>query len=242
MIVHKTQSSTANVAAWDLPTRIFHWLLLALIVSAWISVTFAEDINDELLNWHRSNGLAILTLVVWRVLWGFAGSSTAKFKGFVSGPSRVLAYGRGLMAGDAAPFLGHNPVGGVMVIALIGVLILQASFGLFAVDDNDLTGGPLNRLLDESGTKFATRWHHRIFENVLLPLAGLHIGANLFYSLYKREPLIKAMVSGEKPRRDYADEAEADIPQRPLMRALLCLVLAAVIVFGSILALGGRFA
>jgi cytochrome b len=235
-----TGSKRGTVKAWDLPTRLFHWALLVLVVSAWFSVTFAEDIDDELLVWHRTNGLAILTLLVWRILWGFTGSSTAQFARFIGGPTRALRYARDLMAGRAAPYLGHNPVGSVMVLALIATLLVQASFGLFATDDNDLTGGPLYRLVEESGNTFATRWHHRVFEYGLLPLVAIHIAANLFYSLFKREPLIKAMISGEKPKRAYTDEAEAVIPAKPLQRAFACLLLAAAIVFGTILALGGR--
>ena len=236
-----TPIERSTVIAWDTPTRVFHWTLLALVVSAWISVEFAEDIGDELLKLHRWNGLAILTLLVWRLLWGVTGSSTSRFATFVKGPANTLHYGRELLTARARPYLGHNPLGALMVIGLIAALLLQASFGLFAVDDNDLTGGPLSRLLDESGTKFATKWHERIFENVLLPLAALHIATNLFYQLYKREGLITAMVKGGKPRRAYADANEAQIVSHPMLRALICLVLAAAIVFGTITALGGRF-
>ncbi len=234
-------SDRGAVVAWDLPTRLFHWTLLALVVSAWVSVEFSEVIGDELLNWHRANGLAIMTLIVWRLLWGIAGSSTSRFSSFLSGPKPAFQYGRDLIAGRAPVYLGHNPLGALMVVAFIIALLLQASFGLFAIDDNDLTGGPLYRLLDRAGNKFATRWHGRVFDGLLLPLIALHITVNLYYAFVKREPLIKAMVSGQKPGGDYADAAAADIPMRPMARALVCLFLAAAIVFGTILGLGGRF-
>jgi cytochrome b len=224
-----------------LPTRIFHWLLLALIVSAWVSFEFAEDIDDDLLVWHRWNGLAILVLLVWRILWGFAGSSTSRFASFVPSPASVLRHARQTIDGTAQRYLGHNPIGSVMVLGLLLVLLTQGSLGLFAVDDNDLTGGPLHRLVSEADAKEATRRHDIIFHFVLLPLAALHIAANVLYGRIKKEPLITAMVTGEKPADTYEDAPSAQIVSRPLTRAMICLATAAGIVFGGILAAGGKF-
>lgn len=232
----------ARVAAWDLPTRLFHWTLVALIASAWVSFAFAEDIGDETLVWHRANGLAILTLLVWRLLWGVWGSSTARFAGFVRRPTVVLAYARGLVAGPGTRYLGHNPLGALMVLALLAALATIAGFGLFATDDNDLVGGPLYRLVSEQQNVRAARLHDQVFHLVLLPLVVLHIAVNVLYTLLKRDPLIQAMVTGRKPAARYADAPEATIAPRPLLRALLCLIAAAAIVFGGILALGGRLA
>lgn len=231
-----------GVPAWDLPTRLFHWTLVLLIVSAWVSFEFAEDMGDETLVWHRANGLAILVLIVWRLLWGVWGSSTARFAGFVRGPAAVLAYVRGLLAGRAARYLGHNPLGALMVLALLATLAAQGGFGLFATDDNDLVGGPLYRLVDEAQNVRAARLHGFVFNFVLLPLVLLHIVVNTLYTLVKREPLIPAMLTGRKPAELYADAPEAAIATHPLLRALLCLIAAAVIVLGGILALGGRLA
>jgi cytochrome b len=233
-------SAAGSVRAWDVPTRLFHWTLVLLIVSAWLTYEFAEDIGDVTLVLHRANGLAILVLVMWRVLWGFAGSSTSRFAGFVRGPSAWLSYARGLMTGASQRFLGHNPLGALMVVALLLVVGVQAGFGLFAVDDNDLVGGPLYRLVDEAANKRATGLHGFLFDKVLLPLVGIHVLANIFYALVKREPLIRAMITGRKPAEDYEDASEAKIIERPLLRAALCLAAATVIVLGSIVALGGR--
>ncbi|MGQ0673098.1 MAG: cytochrome b/b6 domain-containing protein [Hyphomicrobium sp.] len=233
-------SDRRDVAAWDLPTRVFHWLLVALLASAWLSYEYSETLGDVTLVWHRYNGLAILTLLVWRLLWGVTGSPTSRFSSFVRSPTVAFAYGRDLIAGRARKFLGHNPLGAWMVVALLAALLTQAGFGLFAVDDNDLTGGPLTRLVSEETTKFATRWHGRVFDFVILPLAGLHIATNLFHAWVVREPLIKAMVSGRKPPQDYADSAGSEMVAMPVTRALVCLAAAAAIVFGGILAAGGR--
>lgn len=231
-----------SVRAWDLPTRVFHWALVIGVVSAWVSYEFAEDLGDVTLVWHRANGLFLLVLVVWRVLWGVAGSSTARFANFVRGPLGVAGYLRGLVRGDGPRYLGHNPAGALMVLALLCVLAVQAGFGLFATDDNDLVGGPLYRLVTEKQNAWATGWHEEIFEAVLLPLIVIHIAVNVLYGVVKKEPLIPAMVTGRKPAANYADQADAEIVGRPIMRALLCFALAALIVLGGIVALGGRLA
>ncbi|MCC7253089.1 cytochrome b/b6 domain-containing protein [Hyphomicrobium sp.] len=237
-----TPHATPTVRAWDLPTRLFHWTLVLLIVSAWVSYEFAEDLGDDTLIWHRANGLAILTLIVWRLLWGIWGSSTARFSGFVRGPAAILAYARRLVGHGAARYLGHNPLGALMVLALLATLAIQGGFGLFATDDNDLVGGPLYRLVDEAQNVRAARMHGFVFNFVLVPLALLHITVNLLYTLVKKEPLIQAMLTGRKPAEPYADASEATIAAHPLLRALVCLVAAATIVLGGILALGGRLA
>lgn len=191
--------------AWDLPTRLFHWTLLAAVVSAWISYRFAETIGDPLLKWHRWNGLAILTLLVWRLGWGLIGSSTSRFASFIASPRAAIGYGRDLLGGSTRRFLGHNPLGGWMVMALLVTLVVQGSLGLFTVEHNDIAAGPLYRLVSEAANKTASRWHHLVFDFILLPLVGLHVLANLGYGLIKREPLIGAMITGRKPRADYQD-------------------------------------
>lgn len=241
--MHATADRSSQIQAWDLPTRLFHWTLVALIVSAWVSFEFAEDLGDVTLVWHRANGLAILTLVVWRLLWGIVGPPTARFMSFVRAPGVVIAYARALIGRRPARYLGHNPLGALMVVTLLLVVIAQASFGLFATDDNDLVGGPLYRLVSEAGNLTAKRWHGMIFDFVLLPLAALHITVNTLYTLVKKEPLIPAMVTGNKPADAYEDAADAvDADGSPNFRALACLIAAAVIVFGGILAVGGRLA
>ena len=232
---------TASVTAWDLPARLFHWLLLALVISAWVSVEFSEDLGDTLLVWHRWNGLAILTLLVWRLLWGFAGSSTSRFSSFVRSPATAVRYTRDAFRGIAPRYLGHNPLGSIMVIALLLALVAQTGLGLFSIDDDDLTGGPLSRLVSHAANKTATHWHDWVFNFVLLPLAGLHIATNVFYGRVKKEPLITSMVTGEKPAGTYADEQRAHIVPRPMRRAFVCLIAAIAIVFGGLLAAGGQF-
>jgi cytochrome b len=233
-----------HVQAWDLPVRLFHWALVLLVASAWISYRFAETVDDVTLVWHRWNGLTILTLVVWRLLWGIVGSPTARFSAFVRSPSAAGAYVRDLVAGRSRRFLGHNPLGAYMVLALLAALAAQGSFGLFAVDDNDLTGGPLYRLVSEATNKWATGKHALVFHYVILPLVAIHIAANVLYGLVKKEPLIRAMITGRKPAGAFEDidtaAAHNSRPERLLPRAALVLAIAAALVLGTILGLGGK--
>ncbi len=230
----------AQIKAWDLPTRLFHWALVLCVIAAWVSYRFAEAIGDATLIWHRCNGLSILTLLVWRVLWGFAGSSTARFASFVRSPRAAWNYARDLRAGTSRRYLGHNPLGAWMILIMLAALVTQAAFGLFATDENELTGGPLYRLVSEPASLLATRWHGRVFHYILLPLIAVHIAANLLYGAVKKDPLITAMVTGLKPAGTYEDDAAGGADNRPVIRAAIYLVVAATIVLGTIFGVGGR--
>ena len=179
------------VRIWDLPTRLFHWLIVALFAFSWWSA------ETDRLDWHMRSGYAILTLLLFRIYWGFAGSATARFAAFIKGPRTFAAYAAGLLARPGKPSPGHNPMGGWSVVALIALLLLQTGLGLFAIDVDGLNAGPLNILVSfETGRRIAGL--NSLIFNVLLILIGLHIAAILFYWLYKRENLIAAMVTGRK--------------------------------------------
>ena len=184
----------AAVHVWDGPTRLFHWLLVILIISAWISYRYAEVLGDARLVWHRSNGLTILVLVIWRVLWGFAGSSTSRFSTFVRGPAKAMAYGRAVRAGTNIKFLGHNPLGAWMIVAMLTALVVQASLGLFAIDDNDMVGGPLIRLVSTATRKQMTGLHGWNFFYVLLTLIAVHIAAALFHHFIRKDGVLRRML------------------------------------------------
>jgi cytochrome b len=229
-----------EVAAWDLPTRLFHWTLVVLLISSWVSFRYAAALGDYTFKWHRWNGYAILVLIVFRVLWGFAGSSTSRFVSFVRSPWVAFGYGLDLLRGRDRHFLGHNPLGSWMILALLAVVAGQATLGLFTVEHNDITAGPLYRLVSEPTWQLLSKWHVWMLYWVILPLVAVHVTANVLYGVVKRDPLIQAMVSGVKPAADYEDERQARLVARPMLRALACLVLASVIVFGGIWAVGGR--
>lgn len=230
------------VPAWDLPTRVFHWTLVILIACAWLTFEFSEELDDPRLVWHRWNGLALLTLIVWRILWGFAGPPNVRFSSFVRGPAASLQYARDLATGTPRRFLGHNPAGGLVVVVLIALVTTIGTLGLFALEHNDLATGPLYKYAGEAWAKVFTSWHRFLFEPVLLIVIAIHIAANILYGVVKKEPLIPAMITGQKPAAAYEDAATTSTPlARPIPRALLLLALAATLVFGTIWALDGRF-
>ncbi len=222
------------VAAWDLPTRLFHWTLVLLIILAWVSRKW----GDAGLVWHTWNGYAILVLIVWRVIWGFTGSSTARFQAFFYWPWTAASYGIDFALRRPRHFLGHNPLGGSVVFMMLGLVGLQATLGLFSYDDHDsLAGGPLAGKVGDAAWAFATKWHIRVFDLILVVIA-LHIAANILYIVWKGENLVRPMITGKKPAIGYEDQAEARLESAG--RALVCLIAAVFLVFGAIMTFGGK--
>lgn len=201
-----------KVAVWDLPTRLFHWTLVALIGLSWWS---AE--NDEL-ELHLYSGYAILTLLLFRLLWGLFGSSTARFANFLKGPAAVLAYLRDSKGWRA---IGHTPIGALSVVALLGLIALQVATGLFNSDDDGLNEGPLAPLVSGDFSDAAHEIHETVF-NVLLALIAIHVAAILFYRLVLGKKLLGPMISGKA-----ALDPDTD-PMRPGRGwlAVVCLVVA----------------
>jgi cytochrome b len=232
-------SLASSVKAWDWPTRAFHWALVFAILSAWLSFRLADRIGDPTLIWHRWNGYFILVLVVFRLIWGFVGSSTSRFTAFVTWPWSAAHYGLDLIGGRDRKFLGHNPLGAWMILALLGAVVLQGTLGLFSLEHNELVAGPLKRLVAHETSEKITKWHVWGI-NVIMALAAMHILANVLYGVVKKDPLIRAMVTGRKPAEVYEDQREAEIVPGVGFRVFASLLLAAGIVFGGIMALGGR--
>lgn len=173
------------VKVWDLPLRLFHWLLLIAVVGALISIQI------KAMDWHGRFGLAVLGLLVFRLVWGIVGSTHARFWSFAPGPVQLWRYLRGQWHG-----LGHNPLGALSVFAILGVLLFQAITGLFA-DDVIAYSGPLRRAISSDLASQLTSWHMRM-EWVIYGLIALHIAAIAFHELIKRERLVKPMVTGRK--------------------------------------------
>ena len=228
-----SKSAAPRVKAWDLPTRLFHWLLALLILTAYLTRK-----NTDNLAWHKWTGYAILVLVVFRILWGFAGSSTSRFSSFLYGPIAALRYGLDFLLRRPRPFLGHNPLGGIVVFVMLGLVAAQGVLGLFSYDDHDsIDGGPLAGRIGEGLMATLTAWHIWLFYIILYVIIA-HIAANILYIVWKGENLVGPMITGRKKPASFEDEPSAQIA--PLWRALLCLVLAAVIVFGGIMLAGGK--
>jgi cytochrome b len=231
--------SAGSVIAWDVPTRLFHWSLVGTLLCAWPSYEYAERLGDPTLRWHRYNGYAILVLLVFRLLWGFLGSSTARWSAFVRWPWTAAAYALDLLSGRDRKFLGHNPLGSYMILALLLAVGGQALLGLGVTEHNDTTWGPLYKLVPEAWAKAVRHWHGAGLYRVILPLVAAHIVANTLYGVLKRDPLVRAMVTGQKPAADYEDGAQAHISRDVTLRAAATLILAIGIVIGGIALLGG---
>lgn len=180
------------VRVWDLPTRLFHWLLAALVAVSFVT----GRIGGNAMAYHAQSGLAILALLLFRVAWGFSGSRSSRFANFLKGPRTVVRYAGGLLRPDAPRHLGHNPLGGWSIVAMLAALFIQAGTGLFANDDI-LTEGPLYSWVAKATSDALTRGH--LFNRqIILGLVGLHLGAVLFHWAVKDEDLIKPMITGVK--------------------------------------------
>lgn len=186
------QQTHNRVLIWDAPVRLFHWALATCVV---VSVVSGMT-GGNAMQIHLWSGYAILSLVVFRLLWGFAGSSYARFADFLYGPRAVWDFARTLFNREPSHYAGHNPMGGWMVIAMLVLLLFQASTGLFSNDDI-VTEGPLAHLINKATSDWLTTLH-KINSKIIIALAVTHVAAVLFHLLVKRENLIVAMISGYK--------------------------------------------
>ena len=179
--------SKQRIRLWDLPTRLFHWLLAGLVVASFVS----GKIGGNAMDWHGKFGLAILGLLAFRLVWGFAGSTYARFVSFLPTPAKVLAHLRGQWRG-----VGHNPLGAFSVFGLLLVLAIQVGTGLFGNDDIAFRG-PLYELIGKDLSDRLTGLH-KLSVNVLIALVTLHIVAIAFYVRVKKDDLIRPMLTGWK--------------------------------------------
>jgi cytochrome b len=205
------RTSGHSIRIWDLPVRVTHWSFAALIPAMWWT---AENHEME---WHMRLGIALLALLVFRIAWGFVGSSTARFNGFIRGPRAVAQYLGSLRRVEGVPVIGHNAAGGWSVLALLGFMSVQVGLGLFAGDPDDGTTGPLNNLVSYATTDRITDLHEWLF-NLLVGFILLHLAAIVFYRLVKKEDIVRPMVTG---RRRFSAPLEG-MQGSSALRALLC--------------------
>jgi cytochrome b len=195
-------SPDKKIQVWDLPVRFFHWTLVILMVVSY----FTGKAGKDWMTLHFWSGYGILTLLIFRIVWGFVGSTTARFSNFVKGPSAGIHHLREMflpahVSVGGPREAGHNPVGGAMVVVLIVAVLAQAAAGLFSVDtDTGMVNGPLYNKVASATAEQITAFH-KFWVNVLIVLAGLHILAAIVYLVWKRQNLIGAMFTGTKPAR-----------------------------------------
>ena len=207
-------ATSSETRVWDPLVRLFHWSLVVTFTVAWLTA-------DEESQWHELFGYVVIGLVVFRIIWGFIGTRYARFSDFVYSPATIWGYTKELLAGKAGRYLGHNPLGGAMVVALLVMLLATGLSGLALEDAEESTGPSASNLtrMATSGPEFVARamakddeedengeegnefWKelHEFLANLTLLLVGLHIAGVLVSSLVHRENLIRAMITGRKP-------------------------------------------
>ena len=171
-----------KIRVWDLPTRLFHWLLALSFAGAWLT---AE--SERLRNVHVALGYAMLGLVAFRLLWGLVGTRYARFASFAYGPRQVLSYVKSLFTRSPQHYLGHNPAGSWAIYALLGLTLLAGATGYATY--NDVGGHAMEDL-------------HEAMANGLLALAGVHVAGVLASSLLHGENLVRSMINGYKASAD----------------------------------------
>lgn len=214
-------NAVERVRVWDLPTRTFHW---ALVVLAVFSFTTGK-VGGGWMDWHLKSGYAVLTLLLFRILWGFAGSATSRFAHFVRGPRTAWAYARNLLATRTSSAVGHNPLGGWMILLMLAAFLVQAVSGLFS-DDEISTQGPLALRVSNAMVSRMSALHS-YNEWVLVALATLHLAAIATYAFAFRAPLVPAMVHGWSAHA----RGTGDLRMAPTWRGVVLLVLCAAFVY-----------
>ena len=203
-----------KVKVWDLPTRLFHWGLVACFAG----LVATGEVGDSAMVWHFRLGYGVLTLLLFRVVWGFIGGHWSRFSTFVAGPRTVLRYLKGERR--SVQSVGHNPLGSLSVLALLGFVLLQAAAGLFS-DDDIATAGPLAKLAPGAWVSFATHYHTTVGKITLVALVVLHLAAIAFYRFRYQDNLARSMFTGDKELPVPFESARDDAQSRGIALAVL---------------------
>ena len=214
-------SMSVTVRVWDLPTRIFHWSLVICVIGL---VTTAQ-IGGSAMGWHFRFGYSVLSLLLFRLVWGVVGGKWSRFSSFLYSPATIWRYIRGQSLPEHS--VGHNPLGSLSVFAFLAFLLTQVATGLVS-DDEILTAGPLTSYVSGEVVSAATTYHTEIGKFVLIGLVVLHIGAIIFYRLNKREDLLRPMILGDKITQVATDQSRDDARSRTLA-AIVFLACAALV-------------
>jgi cytochrome b len=208
-----------TILVWDLPLRLAHWALALCVAGSWAT----HYAGAEWSAWHARCGYAVLVLVVFRIVWGFVGTRHARFAVFLRGPRRVIDYVRGR---SGAPVVGHNPLGALSVVAMLALLLAQAGTGLFANDEIAFTG-PFYGWVSQATSGRLTSLHHANAD-WLLAFLVLHLAAVAWYGLVRRQPLVKAMLSGRRAANE-VPPGEGIAGSRVVLAGLIVLLLAGLL-------------
>lgn len=197
--MHETNNLTPSsdvlqpVRVWDLPTRVFHVLLLISIVG----LVITGEVGGGAMQLHFYFGYGVLSLLLFRLVWGVIGGRWSRFASFLPTPSKVMAYMRDLAAGRHTPSVGHNPMGALSVFAMLVVLLLQVLSG-FCSDDEIAASGPWTPFVSGDWVERATEYHSEVGKTLLIILVVLHVASILFYKRFQNEDLVTPMIQGDK--------------------------------------------
>jgi cytochrome b len=211
----------AKTRIWDLPTRVFHWALAFCVVCLLITGFRGGDAMP----WHYRFGYCVLTLLMFRLVWGVVGGKWSRFASFVYAPSSILRYMKG--QGDALHSVGHNPLGAFSVFAMLAMLLVQVSTGLIS-DDEISAAGPLTKFVSNATVSLASSYHVTIGKVLVIVLVITHLVAIVFYLYKKRENLIKPMLHGDKLLPNSTPASADTAATRTLALAILLACAAAV--------------
>lgn len=214
-----------SIRVWDLPVRLFHWLLVLSIVGLFIT----QELGGNWMEWHKRLGYLVLGLILFRLIWGVIGNQHARFVNFVKGPSSIVQYLRNITNPAAPKWVGHNPMGALSVLAILVVVGFQAITGLFA-DDDILMSGPYASAVSKEVSDLLTSIH-KINSNVIIALAIGHLCAIAFYFFVKHDNLIKPMVTGTKSSNDGEFQPVLSENARPIWLSWIAVGVAATITY-----------
>lgn len=219
-----------QVRVWDAPTRLFHWTLAACFVGLLVT----SQVGGAAMAWHFRFGYGVLTLLMFRLVWGFLGGHWSRFATFMTGPSAIWQYLRG--QGKPQDSVGHNPLGALSVVAMLLFLALQVTTGLMS-DDEIANAGPLTRFLSSAWVGNATYYHKAIGKLILLGLVALHLSAIAYHFFGKRENLVAPLITGDKTLAFSAPNARDSCSERS--RAALIFLVCVGLVSGAVIILDG---
>ena len=199
---------------WDLPTRLFHWLLVVGVVG----LVITGNVGGNAMVWHARLGVGVGCLLVFRLLWGVVGGRWSRFASFVRSPAALLRYLRGASTPDEHVHVGHNPLGALSVLALLTVLLVQVASGLVSDDEIAFTG-PLVAFVSGATSSLATSWHKGWGKLILIGLVVLHVAAIAWYKR-KGQNLVTPMITGDATHPADTPASADGLAQRGLALAL----------------------
>lgn len=225
------KDDAVRVRVWDLPTRLFHWLLAACVIGSVVSA----KIGGNAMVWHFRFGYVVFTLLAFRLLWGVVGGRWSRFASFVYAPATLLRYLRGGSRAEEHHEVGHSPLGALSVFALLAILAAQVGSGLFA-DDEISNTGPLIKFVSGATSSLLTSWHKTFGQGIILTLVVLHVAAIVMYRVRRGRDLLRPMLVGDKLLPPEVPASADSLATRGLAALLLAGCAAGV---GWLVSLGG---